>query len=366
MQNFKVDLGDACYETIIEDGLLKKLDELLDSYNLNGNVYIICDELIAKKYNVKNLLSGYGENYSLYIVPGQKNNKTFYSAMKIFEDLDNKNISRDSTIVAIGGGVIGDMSAYIAACWYRGVSLVHVPTTLLSAVDSCLGGKAALNFRNTVNAIGLYYHPSLIIIDTELIKELPAREISSGFGEIIKYSFISKNEIFDEISNLKKGELSTLDRIITLCLKQKIEFVNGDIKEAGDRLFLNFGHTIGHAIEFSTIYEGEEMYRHGEGVGLGMIAIFHICIKLGYLTNGDLTILLNLLDKYNLPTHVSASSLGLTRNQLIDRVVKIAFKDKKRTSAGLRLILLNGKGNPIIYNTTDPELIRSGVKEIVV
>ena len=160
-----------------------------------------------------------------------------------------------------------------------------MPTTLLSAVDSCLGGKTAINFRHTVNAIGTYHHPTSILVDTNLLSTLPKREISSGFGEIVKYSVLGSNEITNILEKGKASSLENLGKLIGLCLKRKEKFVRGDIKESSNRLFLNFGHTIGHAIEFSTIFNGAETLRHGEGVALGMVAIFKICINLGMLAD---------------------------------------------------------------------------------
>ena len=281
------------------------------------------------------------------------------------EILDFKNISRDSTIVAVGGGVVGDLAGFVSSCWYRGVDLIHVPTTLLSAVDSCLGGKTAINFRETVNAVGSYHHPKEILIDTQILTELPSREISSGFGEIIKYGMIGCERIISILES-KDFELSTsIDELIELSLKEKERFVKDDIKETSNRLSLNFGHTIGHAIEFSTIFNGEETLRHGEGVGLGMLAIFRIAVQLNYLAEDDLKLLRSLLTKFSLPISFNATSMGLSRDSLVDRVVRLCLKDKKRVKSDLRLILLDGIGNPFIYQTSDEELLAEGVREVI-
>ena len=170
-----------------------------------------------------------------------------------------------------------------------------------------------------------------------------------------------KNILHDE--NFKISD--TLDELIELSLKEKEKFVKNDIQESSNRLYLNFGHTIGHAIEFSTIFNGEESLRHGEGVGLGMISVFRIAIQLGYLLETDLVLLKTLLSKFGLPTSFSAKSLGLSRDALIDRVVSLSLKDKKRIKSDLRMILLDGVGKPFIYKTSNTELIASGVSEVI-
>ena len=202
--------------------------------------------------------------------------------MKILSQLDSVNFPRSGTIIAIGGGVIGDICGLAASLWYRGCNLIHVPSTLLAAVDSCVGGKTALNFGKTINAVGTYHHPTKIIISTELLQCLPDREISSGMAEVIKYTVIGNQKLLNlldetDFANLENDDI--LKSIIQLSLAQKAEFVSGDIREGGKRLFLNLGHTIGHAIEISSIHKGHEQLRH-EGVALGLIAIAHVSLKL--------------------------------------------------------------------------------------
>tara|TARA_B110000091_G_scaffold208960_1_gene249398 strand:+ start:892 stop:1992 length:1101 start_codon:yes stop_codon:yes gene_type:complete len=365
MRKFNVDLGSVEYSVQISDDIVAKLDDYLFKTKPRGDLVFIIDAFIQEKYFPKNAPIRKKSGHFFYVVPGKKNNKSFYTALKVFEYLDSNNISRDATIVAIGGGVVGDLAGFVSGCWYRGVDLIHIPTTLLSAVDSCLGGKTAINFRNTVNAIGTYHHPKAVLIDTKLLSELPSREVSSGFGEIIKYGMLGCERITNILQD-KNFELSTsIDELIELSLKEKERFVRGDIKESSNRLYLNFGHTVGHAIEFSTIFNGEESLRHGEGVGLGMLAIFRIAIQLGYLAEDDLKLLKTLLSKFSLPTSFSAISLGLSRESLVDRVVNLCLKDKKRIKSDLRMILLDGIGKPFVYKTSDRELIAKGVMEVI-
>jgi 3-dehydroquinate synthase len=367
MESFNINLGNGVeYPVIISSKIFENIEDHLSRINISGELYFIVDEYIYKKYFnfFKNKYSGYSAYYK--VVLGKKNNKTLFSAMQIFADLDGKNISRDITIVAVGGGVIGDLAGFVASCWYRGVKLVHFPTTLLAAVDSCVGGKTAINFRQTINAVGTYHHPISIFVDTSLLHELPPREVSSGFGEIIKYAAIGnakiKNsiDIADSIANLN------LETLVAESLREKERFVRGDIGESANRLFLNFGHTIGHSIEFSTVYNGEETLRHGEGVALGMVAIFRICVSLSLLKEADLLWLKGVLKKCGLPSAFEASKVGMSTQDLQEQISLLCFKDKKRTSKFLRLVLLDGIGRPIIYKTDDQELILHGVKEVII
>lgn len=364
-RELEITFGRERLTAIVGDDLFPNLESVLTERVPNKSFYFIIDSLIYQNYGgyFHELLKA--DNRYFMVLRGGKNNKTFASAMKVFADLDDKNISRDVVIVAVGGGVIGDLAGFVASCWYRGVSLVHVPTTFLAAVDSCLGGKTALNFRKTVNAVGTYHHPSAILIDASVLLELPAREIASGFAEVIKYAVLGSEAILSLLESPSQLTKDKLARLIELSLREKEKFVSGDVKESADRLFLNFGHTIGHAIEFSTVFNGEEMLRHGEGVALGMVAIFRICAVLGLIQDSDIQRLKTLLTKHGLPTEFSASLMSSNRDALIDQITERAFKDKKRNQNGLRLVVIRGWGQPELYQTSDSELIRAGVEEVI-
>ena len=365
MIDFEIDLGSVNYPVLIDNNILENLTNYINKIRPNGSIVVLIDARVAA-LREKALNEWQNDTrYYVYIVPGGKNSKSFYSALKIFEYLDLNNISRDSTIVAIGGGVIGDMGGFIASCWYRGVALIHVPTTLLSAVDSCVGGKTAINFKSTVNAVGTYHHPCAILIDMDMMYAMPIREIKSGFGEIIKYSCIGAEHIKNELERNNLDCINNLDVLIHYSLKEKERFVRDDIGEEANRLFLNFGHTIGHAIEFSTVFNGEETLRHGEGVALGMLAIFRICIKLEYLEQAHIEYLTRMLIKYGLPTFVKSQNYGIDRDYLVERIVDLCFKDKKRVMNELRLILVNSDSKPFIYKTSDRKLIEFGVLEVI-
>ena len=366
MNKIAIDLGGITYPVFIENGLISDISGKLTELRAEGSLYFIVDRFIYQAYQRDIETAASGQNGNIFCINAGKSNKTFATAMRIFADLDKRNVSRDVVIVAIGGGVIGDIAGFVASCWYRGVRLIHMPTTVLSAVDSCLGGKTAINFKHTVNAVGTYHHPIAIIIDTDVILNLPDREIASGFGEIVKYSALGATQITQILEQGNKYSVSRIAELIGLSLKVKESFVRNDVAEGSKRLFLNFGHTIGHAIEFATVFNGVESLRHGEGVALGMVAIYRICISLNLLEERDLKRLKTLLTMHRLPVVFNARRIDTSRERLIRKVVQLTLKDKKRTSTHLRLIVLDGWGNPELHITDDPKLISLGVGEVIV
>lgn len=363
---FECDLGGVSYPIYAGD-IFSNIDEYIEKVYKGNQVLIVIDEVVDQMYG-ETIYPRLKERFDVHthVITGGKDSKTISSVLKIFNVLEDENFSRDSLMIGIGGGVIGDMAGFASGCWYRGMKLIHIPTTLLSAVDSCLGGKTAINLNDTVNAIGSYHHPIEILIDTNMIRALPNREISSGIGEVIKYAVIHSENIRDALEKKNYQEvLSDIDWFIIESLKNKEYFVRGDINEGHKRLYLNFGHTLGHAIEFATILDGEETLRHGEAVALGMLAIFRISVELGYLEESQIAWLKEILKKFNLPTNYKASNLEMNKDSLLDICMTLVLKDKKRKFDGLRLIILTKDRVPAIHETNDMELLRHGFKEII-
>jgi 3-dehydroquinate synthase len=364
---FDCDLGGGVKYPIFVGDVLSKIDEYVGQIYEGNKVIIVIDEVIDLKYG-DIIYPRLNQKYDLkkHVIKGGKDSKTMSSVLKIFNVLEDENFSRDSLMIGIGGGVIGDMAGFASSCWYRGMKLIHIPTTLLSAVDSCVGGKTAINLNHTVNAIGSYHHPVAILIDTNIIRALPEREISSGMGEVIKYAVIHSEVICDALEIKDYQEVvSEVDWFVIESLKNKEYFVRGDINEGHKRLYLNFGHTLGHAIEFATILDGEETLRHGEAVALGMLSIFRISVELGYIDEDNITWLKGILIKFNLPTNYSACNLNVDRESLIDMCMALVVKDKKRKFDGLRLVALTEIRVPVIHETNDMELLRLGFKEVI-
>jgi 3-dehydroquinate synthase len=280
--------------------------------------------------------------------------------MRIYELLESNDFARDSTMIAVGGGVIGDLAGFVASTYLRGMNLVHVPTTLTGMIDSSIGGKVAINFRKTVNAIGNYYHPILNIIDLHFINTLPERDFKSGLAEIIKCSIICDKELFDYLdtnsTEILNREESFLLKIFSRAIEIKLDHVKDDIKEQSKRLKLNYGHTLGHAIETSTgVFE--EVYRHGEGVSIGMVGEAFIAKEYMNHHDGILYKHEEILQKYWLPIRVESNKIGFDRSKLLNECMRNVWKDKKKKGNKLRFILPVDIGRCEVYSDITDELI---------
>ena len=298
-----------------------------------------------------------------------KGNKNFNELLKIYAILEENNLARDSTILAVGGGVIGDLAGFIASTWYRGMNLVHIPTTLMAMVDSSVGGKVAVNYRHTINAIGNYHHPIFILMDLDLIYTLPDRDYISGIAEVIKCAIISDKDLYSylemNVSSILNREEKDVIYFISKAIKIKISHVLGDVREGGKRLLLNYGHTLGHAIEISTEKNNREQYRHGEGVSIGIIAAAHIATKYLKISENIEKSYLELLKSYGLPTFVDTKMLEINRDFLFKKCIQNVKKDKKRIGDNLRLILSENIGKSSVYKEVPFKYIEEAFKYII-
>ena len=368
---FKVNIDDIKYDICIGRNIEETLLHGIERITSNKNVLLVTDKYFAEKIAVKlrKFLESKGFNCLVYEMKGGKGSKSFAELIAIYGILESQNFSRDSTLIALGGGVIGDLGGFAASTWYRGMNLIHIPTSLMAMVDSSIGGKVAINFRETINAVGNYYHPSLNLMDLEIIDTLPQRDYLSGMAEVIKCGLIADEEFFIWLENKASDIIARNDVDMRCCIENairiKINHVNGDVKESGKRLLLNFGHTLGHAIEMATQTEAGETYRHGEGVSLGIVAAMLIAnkfIKLDYVHTERV---IKILEIFNLPVSISASSLGFLRNDLIDLCFNLSFKDKKRKDNSLRFILLDKIGSAAVYSEVPEAIIMQVLSKII-
>jgi 3-dehydroquinate synthase len=367
-----VDLDGTPYPLYIGRDVIQTLPQHLSSATRNKQTILIYDVFFEDTiiHTLRNLLEQAGFNVVLHAVQAGKANKNFNEALKIYSKLEELNFARDSTLIALGGGVIGDLSGFIASTWLRGMKLVHIPTTLLAMVDSSVGGKTAINFRSTINGIGSYYHPILNLVDLNLVESLSDRDYRSGLAEVIKCAIIHDRDFFDHLSLNKEKilsrEASHVTDFIERTIRIKIHHVQGDVKEGGKRLLLNYGHTLGHAIEISTTDKyGQEQLRHGEGVSIGIMAVAHIASRhLGTeaKTKDDIG---RIFKEYGLPVDVSSSLLGFNRDRLIRSCLDNVVKDKKRLDNNLRLILADSIGSAGVYNDVPFSLIEETFNLII-
>ncbi|MBI5402014.1 MAG: 3-dehydroquinate synthase [Ignavibacteriae bacterium] len=370
IKTYQVSLDKSAYEIIIGKDIVCTISQFLVERTQDKRVLIVIDNFFRAKILDPLVQSLSDVGFSVYVhnFEAGKQHKNINEAMKIYEVLEGNDFARDSTLIAIGGGVIGDIAGFVASTYLRGMNLINVPTTLTAMIDSSIGGKVAINFRKTVNSIGNYYHPMLNIIDLQFTDTLPERDFKAGLAEIIKCSIICDKELFNYLnenySEVMSREDAVLLEICSRAIEIKLDHVKDDVKEQNKRLKLNYGHTLGHAIETSTgIFE--EVYRHGEGVSLGMVGAAYIAI--GHFNQGDGVINRHeeILQRYGLPVRVESGSIGFGREKLIRECLRNILKDKKRKGNKLRFILPVSIGKCEVFNNIDDKLIEGAFDYLI-
>lgn len=304
MEIVAVDLGRRSYQIAIGTGILPRLGERLKSFGFSPTVGVISNPRVFALYGEQVLLSLQVAGFDCFtvLIPDGEEYKDYTWSYYILTELLKRRLDRNSCIVALGGGVIGDMTGFAASTFMRGIHFVQVPTTLLAQVDSSVGGKTGVNHYLGKNMIGTFYQPSLVWIDPSTLGTLPQRELLSGLAEVIKYGIICDEELFDFMSNGKDGIMSlegaALNFIIKRSCEIKAKVVADDERENGLRAILNFGHTIGHAIETETRYR---RFLHGEAVGLGICLESKLSRLIGLLDKEQLGRITGLIAAYGLP-----------------------------------------------------------------
>ena len=345
-----VDLGERSYQIAIGPALLADADLL--ARHVGGNkVAIVTNTTVAALYleRLRQPLAALGKEVISIILPDGEEYKNWASLMQIFDTLLAHKCDRKTTLVALGGGVIGDLTGYAAASYMRGVAFIQVPTTLLAQVDSSVGGKTGINHPLGKNMIGAFYQPRVVIADTSTLETLPARELSAGLAEVIKHGAIIDAAYFDWIEanmvKLMARDKAALAYAIARSCEIKAEVVRKDEREGGLRAILNFGHTFGHAIEAGL---GYGQWLHGEAVGCGMVMAAELSARLGLIDAGSVLRIRALVAAAGLP--VAAPDLGTAR------WLELMQVDKKNEGGAIKFILLKGLGSPSI-STAPPELL---------
>lgn len=309
--------------------------------------FVLIDENVDRLYRSeieKGLKSALDVHF--VTIPAGEKSKSMHEFKRLTDFLLANGVRRNSTILAVGGGVTGDLSGFVAASVHRGLRLVHIPTTLLAMVDSSIGGKTGINHPTGKNLIGAFYQPDSILLDPDFLMTLPDREWNCGFGEILKYACISDPGLFDLIGTVSSWkELSNLDALITNCAQIKADVVMRDELESGERAYLNYGHTFAHALEQVTNFS---RFAHGEAVYVGLVAATWLSAACG--ASVDVNKLLN----YRLLFNLDTSGLEEKLNDLIE----VMHRDKKMTTTSLKLILLDSFGSPKVVSFSDYTLLK--------
>ncbi|WP_349432360.1 3-dehydroquinate synthase [Methylomarinum sp. Ch1-1] len=350
MKELRVDLKDRSYPIYIGASLLQQQD-LLARHVHSKQVVIVSNETIAPLYlsALQRALIGYQQE--TVIIPDGEQYKTLEYVGKIFDHLLEKKFSRNATLIALGGGVIGDMGGFAAACYQRGIAFIQVPTTLLAQVDSSVGGKTGVNHPLGKNMIGAFYQPQCVIADTGVLKTLPDRQLSAGIAEVIKYGLIRDLPFFEwlerNMSLLLNRDDDALAYAIERSCQNKAEVVAEDEYESGVRATLNLGHTFGHAIETGV---GYGQYLHGEAVAIGTCFAADLSHRLGWLGEADVARISAIFKAAALPVIPPKA-------MTVDRYIDLMSVDKKNVDGKIRVILLEALGKASLPVNVDPTLL---------
>lgn len=357
-----LNLGEKSYKIRIGAGEINFLPDFLQQKNYS-KIFIITDETVAALHlqTLRKLLQKF-EICDIIVESGEKT-KSFASLQKTCEEILQQNIDRKSLIIAFGGGVVGDLAGFIASILLRGIDFVQVPTTLLSCVDSSVGGKTAINSKSGKNLIGSFYQPKLVICDLNFLETLPLREFRSGYGEILKYGLIEDREFFDfldqNVEEIFKNNHEVLQKVITKSCEIKARIVSLDEKEGGVRALLNFGHTFGHAFENELNYSSELL--HGEAVGIGMLMAAKMSQNLAMIDESEFNIIKNHIEKAGLNFDLKKIRANWNEENLVGHL----YKDKKTENQNLTFILLEKIGQAVIKKSIKPEEFVKVIKELL-
>jgi len=351
----RINLKENSYDIIIEHGLLSELGALISKKFGKPKTFIVTDSNIAVHWLKQTIesLSAQGMSPKVLEVPVGERTKSFINLEKIIDQLLESKVDRDSVLIALGGGVIGDLAGFAGAITLRGIKVIQVPTTLLSQVDSSVGGKTGVNVRQGKNLVGSFHQPSLVAIDTQVLQTLPSRQLFAGYAEVLKYGLIKDRSFFDWLElNGKKvlegDKLAQQFAIFTSC-RIKAEIVEADEKEKNLRAILNFGHTFGHALEAEAGYDGNLL--HGEAVSIGMVLAIELSKSLGYLSGQDAGRAVEYIRNIGLPTNIN--SIEGSTSWHPDGIIQHMQHDKKVSNGQLRFVLIKGIGEA--YLTADVE-----------
>ena len=331
----KIDLKDNAYEVIVSKGILNDCGNYISNLEIGNKCAIISDSNVAPLYasKVSESLANNNIKSELIVVDAGESSKSLESVEKICRTMIKTGHDRHVFVIALGGGVIGDLAGLVASVFYRGVPFIQIPTTIVSQVDSAVGGKTGVNTPEGKNLIGSFYHPKIVITDTLTLSSLPEREFNEGFAEVIKHAAIQDKSMFEDIMSVEGYE--NLDELILRNVEIKARIVEQDEKElSGLRAHLNYGHTIGHAIETAG---GYGKFLHGEAISLGLIAANKISSQKSNLLDSENEIIIKALKKFNLPTQLDDS---VSTQSLID----IMKSDKKFKNGKIRFVILNKLG----------------------
>lgn len=339
------------YEILVEQGALNRIGEFLAPLKLGPRCALITDSNVNALYGkiVTEALEKAGYHVSLLVVPAGESSKCMAQAEKLCDGMINAGLDRTSFVAALGGGVVGDLAGFVAAIYYRGIPCIQIPTTVVSQVDSAIGGKTGVNATEGKNLIGAFHQPSFVLADPETLTTLPAREFNEGMAEVIKHAVIRDAGMLDALT------CPATESLIARNVKIKAAIVAEDeFERHGLRALLNFGHTIGHAIENAA---GYGRFLHGEAISLGLVAALNLSVKKAGLSLAESERVVNALRAFSLPTQLPSD---LTTPDLMDAL----RKDKKFVSGSIRFVLTEKLGSAFVSKDITEDDIREAIEQL--
>ena len=359
MQKIKIKIPSKEYNVYLGENTFSQLPNLIKKQNLSGSILFVLDSNVKKYYSemIASVIETIPQKVKAIVIQSSEKNKSYQTLQKIHSYLISNNFGRDSIIVAMGGGIVGDIAGFAASTYMRGIKYIQIPTTLLSSVDSSVGGKTGINFGNTKNIIGSFYQPDFVLIDTKFFETLPQEERLCGLGEIIKYCFLIDESFFNyvkkNVENILNNNFSVLKKVITESIRFKGGVVEADEKESGIRKVLNLGHTFAHAFEV----EQKHKLKHGQAVIVGTTCAAILSYKIGVINqkefNEYLDFLLLFKDKITLKN--------------VDKSVlfEVMVLDKKSRNNEIKFVLIKNIGEILTDVSTSKSIINEVLSETI-
>jgi 3-dehydroquinate synthase len=356
METTAVRAPSRAYDIRIGRGLASGLEPLLDSAGIGGQRFVVSSTTVWRLHGER-IGAGLSTRDEPVIVADGERYKNLQTVSRIYDALIRADADRGAVLVAVGGGVIGDMAGFAAATYLRGITLVHVPTTLLAQVDSAIGGKVGVNHPQGKNLIGAFHQPALVAVDPSLVDTLPRREFRAGLYEVVKYGMIADRALFDRVAAnltaLFARQTVVLEPVIAACCRIKAAIVENDEREHGMRKILNFGHTAGHALEAVTKYR---RFRHGEAVAYGMLAASELAVARGAMQSEDRDALARLI--------VQMGPLPPVGDLTAAQVVQTMRRDKKVLNGRLRFIVTPKIGEAAVIDDVSEKELTQALRKI--
>lgn len=347
MKDIHINLGNDSYDIYIEDGLLDRVGPYIQTVTTAKTLGVISDTTVDALYGdrLERVLTAAGFAVRRLVFPAGEESKSLAMLGNLYQQMSDAGLTRSDAVITFGGGVVGDLGGFAAATFLRGLPFIQIPTTIIAQVDSSVGGKVAIDLPSGKNQAGAFYQPKAVFIDPELLQSLPLRFIHDGLGEVIKYGCIRDAKLFDLLDSLNDATLAPhWEEIIQTCCAIKAAIVEHDVYDLGERMLLNFGHTIGHAIER---FYGYGQYTHGEGVTIGMAMLTAVTEDMGLTKPGTTSRLVKVLRQYDLPTEVGATAAEL---------LPYIGNDKKKRGHSLTFIIIKGIGESELKTVPDADI----------